>query len=240
VRGIAPMVFDNLNFQEQMERQLGLWGRFSEQIEDYTRRGLQQQMETARGRKLLSLVDPWSYRERLTMPKLLIHGANDRYWATDATRAYWNGLPGDKYLLSVPNAGHGLEDRQRVVNTLVAFFGAVADGRRLPRLREEQRVRRGEIVCRVRADVAPREARLWTVRAPDLDFRPAKWESTPLGAQGGELVGRTRRPEGEGLALFTEAEFEREGEKFTLSTPPTVYGRRAARNGQPGKAEVRP
>src|SRR5688572_25236547 len=32
VRAIAPMVFDNLNFNAQMPRQLELWGRYSEQI----------------------------------------------------------------------------------------------------------------------------------------------------------------------------------------------------------------
>src|SRR5205823_2360692 len=39
VRGIVPMVFDNLNFRKQMPRQLELWGSYSEQIEDYSRRG---------------------------------------------------------------------------------------------------------------------------------------------------------------------------------------------------------
>ena len=88
------MVFDNLKFSAQMPRQLALWGKYSEQIEDYTRRGLQQQMLSERGQQLSRMVDPWFYRDRLKMPKLLIHGSNDRYWATDAASLYWDDLRG--------------------------------------------------------------------------------------------------------------------------------------------------
>src|SRR5205807_8143282 len=145
----APMVFDNLNFRKQMPRQLELWGRYSEQIEDYSRRGLQEKMETERGRALTEVIDPWYYRKQLGMPKLLIHGANDRYWATDATRQYWDDLSGEKYLLTVPNAGHGLEDRARVLDSLTAFFHSVANGHRLPRISARQAEEHGRVVLKV-------------------------------------------------------------------------------------------
>src|SRR5262249_47337842 len=119
VRGIAPMVFDNLNFDAQMPHQLKLWGKYSEQIEDYSRRGLQAQMSSERGKQLTRMVDPWFYRDRLTMPKLLINGSNDRYWATDASTLYWDDLKGDNRLLVMPNAGHALDgDRLRMFGTI--------------------------------------------------------------------------------------------------------------------------
>lgn len=226
VRAIAPMVFDNLRFKAQMPRQLALWGKYSEQIEDYTRRGLQQKMETERGKRLTSLVDPWFYRERLKMPKLLIHGANDRYWATDATLQYWKDLPGRKHLLNVPNAGHGLDDRQRVLSTLAAFFHAVAADRELPKLDfdydEDNKVIRVEL----KSSEEPKEVRLWTSRAQDLDFRPLKWESTAVAKSGRGYEVRVDNPRSGGLALFAEAEYEHEGRRFTLSTPSAVFGRR--------------
>jgi PhoPQ-activated pathogenicity-related protein len=226
VRGIAPMVFDNLNFRAQMPRQLELWGRYSEQIDDYSRRGLQAKMETERGRKLVSLVDPWFYRNRLTMPKLLIHGANDRYWATDAVRGYWDDLRGDKYLLNVPNAGHGLEDRMRVLNTLAAFHQAVAGERAFPRLSARHSARNGRVTVTLRSTMKPREARLWTARAGDLDFRPVKWEPLSMTARDELHQGETELPKSGGLSVFAEAEFEVDGQTFTLSTPASVYGKR--------------
>jgi PhoPQ-activated pathogenicity-related protein len=228
VAGIAPMVFDNLNFNAQMPRQLELWGKYSEQIDDYSRRGLQQKMSTPRGKQLVSLVDPWFYRKQLKMPKLLIHGANDRYWATDSTRIYWDDLEGEKCLLSVPNSGHGLEDRTRVVNSITAFFHAVATGRPMPRLVHRYEEREGKVRARVTSDVSPREVRLWTARAMDLDFRPVKWESVVMPASGNGYETQVDGANGGGLAVFVEAEYEVDGRRFTLSTPTAVYGKRPA------------
>jgi PhoPQ-activated pathogenicity-related protein len=228
VQGIAPMVFDNLNFNAQMPRQLALWGKYSEQIDDYSRRGLQQQMASERGKRLLSMVDPWSYRKQLGLPKLLIHGTNDRYWATDATRAYWDELEGEKHLLAVPNSGHGLDDRLRVIDTITAFFHSVASKRRFPDLTHRYRERKGKVLASLHSDTKPVHVRLWTARATDLDFRPMKWESSPVitDGKGKDFQIEVDVPASGGIALFLEAELEEDGRRFMLSTPPAVFGKR--------------
>ena len=66
--------------------------------------------ETVEGQKLWKMVDPWVYREKITIPKLIINGANDPYWPLDALNSYWDDLKGDKWLLYVPNAGHDLRE----------------------------------------------------------------------------------------------------------------------------------
>lgn len=228
VRGIAPMVFDNLNFGAQMPRQLELWGKYSEQIDDYSRRGLQQQLATERGKKLLSIVDPWTYRKQLTLPKLLINGANDRYWPTDATRLYWNDLEGEKHVLMVPNAGHGLEDRNRVIDSLTAFFHSVSGDEALPKLTHKYEEKGGKVRLSLESTLTPKTVRLWTAKATDLDFRPVKWESADLPATTGGKKYQTELtvPTAGGIAVFFEAEFEQDGRHFTLSTPSAVYGKR--------------
>jgi len=226
VKGVAPLVFDNLNFAAQMARQLELWGGYSDQIHDYTEQGLQQQMDTERGRRLVSLVDPWFRRADLALPKLLVNGANDRYWSTDATRLYWEDLPGERRLLTVPNAGHGLEDRERVLDTMAAFFHAVAAGVTLPEVSDAWERQGDELAVRAHSSTPAREVRLWTARAPNLDFRPVRWQSVPLPADGAGYHGRVAAPSSGGLAAFVEAEYDAPDGRFSLSTPTTVYGER--------------
>jgi PhoPQ-activated pathogenicity-related protein len=222
VKAIAPMVFNNLKFSAQMPRQLALWGKYSEQIEDYTRRGLQQQMTSERGRQLTRIVDPWFYRDRLKMPKLLIHGANDRYWATDATSLFWNDLSGEKSLLTVPNSGHGLEDRARVVATLTSFFHHVAGSRSFPTLTCRNATEAKQRKLRLTTTEKPTEARLWVAHSATMDFRDSKWESSPMRADGDAYVADITVPETGGIAWFCEAVFTGPSGSYTLSTPSHV------------------
>ena len=43
-------------------------------IRDYTERGLIPIPDTTAAKKLWAMVDPWMHRDKLTMPKLLVHG----------------------------------------------------------------------------------------------------------------------------------------------------------------------
>jgi PhoPQ-activated pathogenicity-related protein len=236
VRAIVPIVFDSLKFSAQMPRQLDLWGQYSEQIQDYTRRGIQQQMSSPRGRELTRIVDPWFYRDHLKMPKLLINGANDRYWATDATSLYWDDLQGEKSLLYVPNSGHGLEDRQRVLTTAAAFFNHVAGKAEFPRLTFTNRRDGEKRILRVQSTVKPTEGRLWIAHSDTLDFRDSKWESSPMKADGDSYVGEVQVPDKGGVAWFGELVFPGPGTHgvgggaFTLCTPSQVAPDRVSRS----------
>jgi PhoPQ-activated pathogenicity-related protein len=92
VKAIAPMVIDTLNMQAQLPHQLKSYGRYSEMIGDYVKRDLVPMPKTAAAKKLWSMVDPWVYREKLTMPTMIINGANDPYWTVDALNLYWDDL----------------------------------------------------------------------------------------------------------------------------------------------------
>ena len=81
------------------------------------------------------MVDPFTYRERLLKPKMLINGANDRYWTLNALDLYWNDLQGPKYLVELPNAGHDLKvNRDWATSGLGAFFHHVVLNRPMPQL----------------------------------------------------------------------------------------------------------
>src|SRR2546429_1060243 len=71
VKAIAPMVIDMLNMKAQTAWAEKVYGKQSEQIHDYTDMGLIGRADDPPMIRLRSWVDPYAYRQRYTMPKLL-------------------------------------------------------------------------------------------------------------------------------------------------------------------------
>jgi PhoPQ-activated pathogenicity-related protein len=224
VVAIAPMVIDVLNLHRQVPHQLEAYGKPSEQVGDYTEAGIQEKLETPAGRRLVELEDPYSYRDRLTMPKLLILGTNDRYWSQDALNLYWDDLKGPKWVLYTPNCGHGLEDRDRVFATLAAYARMVASSGRWPKMRWSYRDRGDGIELTLSSDLAPKEARLFHVAARTQDFRDSRWSFEPMEKRGSSFSGHWPAPSDGYTAVFGEAVYEIDGHPFTLSTQIRILG----------------
>jgi PhoPQ-activated pathogenicity-related protein len=98
VQAIAPMVIDMLNMRVQTDWADKVYGKQSEQIRDYTDLHLLEKPDDPVMVKLRGWVDPYSYRQRYNMPKLLLLGTNDPYWTVDSLRHYWSELPGPKLI----------------------------------------------------------------------------------------------------------------------------------------------
>ena len=232
VRAIAPVVIDTLNMREQMPRQLEAFGAYSTRLAPYTSRGLVPIPETAEGRRLLSMVDPWSYREALGLPKLIINGTNDFYWATDALNLYWNELPGNKWVIYVPNAGHDLQRQDRpppdqltdFVNGLAAFSRYQISGRAMPNLKWKHESVNGRLRLTIEATPAPTGARLWVAEMPTQDFRSAKWREQTVNVSKGLVVGEVTPPENGQVAFYGELDYEIDGVKYHLSTQVRMTG----------------
>jgi len=237
VVAIAPIVIDVLNFRVQMRYQLETWGKFSEQLDDYTRKGLitpeKLEKETPQESLLRQMMDPYTYRQHLRLPKLIINGTNDRYWVVDATRIYWHDLVGPKYLLEVPNAGHGLEGgRELALATLSAFFRHIAGGEPMPAVDWNFAEEDKSVVLQMWSDQKPTDARLWVASSETKDFREARWSPQPMQEQDGRFIGRVILPEEGYVALFGQFTFQKGGLPFALST----YVRRYPPNGtKPGQ-----
>jgi len=226
---IAPMVIDMLNMTPQMGLQLASWGGFSEQIEDYTRRGLQQHMATPLGLQLQSIVDPYQYRDRLTQPKLIMLGTNDRYWPLEALNLYWPELQGEKHVLYVPNNDHGLKDLPRIVGTLVALHREAAGEIKLANPSWQLKEADGQLRLTIESDVPPSNVSAWIASSPTRDFRSAKWDSQPIDVAGGKYVFSQPIPDKGFVALFGEAVYETDGSPYYLSTNLKIAGSNASK-----------
>jgi PhoPQ-activated pathogenicity-related protein len=215
---IAPMVIDMLSMDRHLEHQLTAWGNYSHMIGDYTRRGLPEHIASPRGKSLRAIVDPYSYRKQLTQPKLLMIGTNDPYWPLDSLNLYWNDLVGPKYILYVPNNGHGLRDAARVFGTLNALNQHAANGKTLPKLSWKFDVGAQRASLRITSDQMPKNVRIWAATSPTRDFRKAQWKPYPTKRDGDAYVCELDIPkEGHG-AMFGEATYEMDGIEYFLST----------------------
>lgn len=229
VKAIAPLVIDTLNMVPQMEHQKKSFGRYSDMIRDYTEHNLVPIPEGPAAQTLWKIVDPYFYRNRLTMPKLIVNGANDPYWTVDALNLYWDELKGDKSVLIVPNAGHNLREKKngrpelapsRAVSTLSAFAKHMITGRPWPQLEWKHLDESGLACLRVSSKTPATGARLWTTSCGNTDFRQCTWTEklAEISAGGKLVVGKIKPPETGCMALYGEIDFEIDGLKYTLST----------------------
>lgn len=186
VKGIAPMVIDMLNMPAQTEWAKKAYGKQSEQIRDYTDLNLIERMNDPRMVELRSWVDPFSYVERYTMPKLLLLGTNDPYWVVDSLRHYWGALPEPKLVFQTPNAGHDLAGGGEALPALTAFVRMIADRANLPSVRWTfSQTGQGAAQLALSVDRQARQIRLWTADSKDRDFRDDHWTSRELEIQPG-------------------------------------------------------
>jgi PhoPQ-activated pathogenicity-related protein len=226
IKAIIPLVIDTLNMKEQLPHQFRSYGAFSDSLIDYTRAGLLPMPDTPAARKLWSMVDPYVYREQLKLPKMIINGSNDPYWSLDALNLYWNDLPGEKWLLYVPNAGHNLRqklasgqtDFSRAGNTLMAFARHMTIDNPMPTLKWKHDQQNGKLHVEAEASEAPVSARLWLANSPTRDFRKAAWRELPAELKGMKASASLVPQEKGYTAYYLETEFDMKGLRYFLST----------------------
>lgn len=226
VKAIAPMVIDTLNMKEQLALQITSFGKPSDMIRDYTQRGLIPIPKGERAELLWKMVDPYMYREKVVMPKLLINGTNDPYWPQDAMNLYWDQLQGEKWALYVPNAGHGLDQkfkdkpssRDRAINTLAVFGRKQLKGESLPKLTWKHDDVDGKLQLKVTSNATPKAVRTWSADSTTRDFRKSIWSDAPAKFESGSATILVDRPTAGWRTFFAELEFEEDGVPYYLST----------------------
>ena len=181
VKAIGPMVIDVLNMPVSLDYQLTAWNEYSVQIEDYTKLEIPQTVSTPDGNALTQMIDPYSYRDKLTMPKLIFIGTNDEYWPIDAIKNYIDSIPGNNFIQYTPNAGHDLAGGAKALKALSAFWGYTLKKTPYPELKYKLDTDKTSATLSVESDSkALVNAFLWSADSEDRDFRDEKWDSIPL------------------------------------------------------------
>jgi PhoPQ-activated pathogenicity-related protein len=130
---IAPTVFDLLNMQPNLEHHYRSFGGWSWAFFPYWAEDVSRYLYHPRVEVMAEFIDPISFNERLTMPKLVICAAGDQFFPPDGSYYFWEELTGPKYLQIWENDDHSLTDHlDRRDSTLQGFFLSVYRGVALP------------------------------------------------------------------------------------------------------------
>ena len=230
VVAIEPIVIDMLNSVKSFEHHYQAYGFYSEAVKDYQDMGLMNVSNTPQYGALMRLEEPFSYRDRFTMPKFAVNSAGDQYFLPDSSQFYWDDLPGEKYLRYVPNTNHSLRDSD-AHDSLVAFYDSFLRGQPRPKFFWKFE-KNGDI--RVTSIDKPSEVKLWAAHNPEhRDFRlmtiGKAYQGSVLTSRGDNVyIGHVDKPEKGWTAFFVEMTYPSGGKypfKFTSAvrvTPDTL------------------
>jgi PhoPQ-activated pathogenicity-related protein/acetyl esterase/lipase len=229
VSGIAPVVFDYLNAEASVEFhehvyadvEEGVFGGYAEAVFDYYQMGVFERMGTPRSDLLVEMVDPYSYRDRLTMPKFAINSAGDQFMPM-ASRYYIQEMSGPTYVRYMPNTGHSTANQG-----VAEFFSVLEVDGDLPEFTWQFD---GIQENTIRLNVAdkPVSIKKWQATNPNnLDFRidyfGDNWTSTQLNEQpSGEYLESVTVPQTGGTAFFLELVYEVGNETLVFTTDATI------------------
>lgn len=176
VKAIGPMVIDMLNMPKTLSYQFETYGEYSDQIEDYVKIGIPQSTSSPDGKAITAMIDPYSYKEKLTVPKMIFVGTNDPYWTADAIKHYFDQIPGKNLIHYVPNAGHDLAGGKQALEGLSAFFGLTLQNKEYPVSTWAVNKTAEGFELAVQANPNDLvEAAIWATTSADRDFRNNLW-----------------------------------------------------------------
>ena len=220
VVGIVPLVIDLLNLEPSFQHHWQAYGFWAPAIKDYVEMKIVEWTGSPEYRKLLEIEDPYEYRDRLTMPKLMINASGDQFFLPDSSQFYFDRLKGEKYLRYVPNADHSMRGTD-VFDTVLAFYQRLLNGSDGPRFTWSFE-KDGSI--RVKSSDKPIVVKLWQATNPKArDFRvdtigKTYRESVLTPDKSGEWVAHIEKPGSGWTASFVELTFD----DLKLTTPVRV------------------
>ena len=206
IKAILPASIDLLNLGEQFEHHWDAYGFYSAAIQDYVAYDLPCRAHTPEGRDLVGIIDPYAYRDRLTMRKLVVNSAGDQFFLPDSSQFYFQDLPGPKLLRYTLNTDHSQgQDLEAIIRPTLSWLIDILEDDQDPDFTWSLQP---DGAIRVETQTPPEAVRLWQATNPNArDFRletiGAAWQSTPLADSGGGVYIGQVPPPTQGWTAFT-------------------------------------
>jgi PKD repeat protein len=248
VKAIAPIVIDLLNVDESMihhkkslaNQALGTTGGYSDAIIDYTGFGIFDRLtlgNNAGANALIAQIDPYEYRDRVIIPKLLLNASGDEFFLPDSAQFYINDLEGETNISYIPNVGHSLganafdiSDTNSALFILTSWILGILQDVERPSINWAFPDDNTIVVSLDDPSGETPEVLLWSINNPNFrDFRKAYtdsisrvWTSQELTAQpNGTYVGNVADPATGWTAYYIQVRFDSDAEtEFSIPGQP--------------------
>ena len=222
VVAIMPIVIDMLNVVPSFGHHWQAYGFWAPAVDDYVREGVMEWQNSREYRSLMQYIEPYSFRERLTLPKFLINASGDQFFLPDSWQFYWADLKGEKHIRYVANANHSLRGSD-ALESIAAFHYLIINTKARPQF--SWSVTNGKINLQTVDANPPEKIRLWHAANPEArDFRLRTigkgWQSheIPLNDAGKYEIA-IETPQTGWAAFFAELKYPGTGEiPLKLST----------------------
>lgn len=207
VTAVAPIVSDLLNMKKSFAHHWACYGFWAAALSPYTVMGIFDQFDSPRCSELINIVDPYAYKDRLTMPKYIINASGDDFFVSDGVQFYFTQLTGEKYLRHVPNTDHYLSGAtSNVLNSIVPFYYALLNNLQRPRFSWTVNENGSTILTTIDT---PATVKLWQItNTSTRDFRRittgSTWSSTVLTGSAGIYIAQVNPPANGWTAYFAE------------------------------------
>lgn len=223
VIAIVPVVIDTLNVEASALHAYRAYGFWPPALQPYQKLGIMEWIGTPQFDALIHIEDPYTYRERITVPKLIVNATGDQYFTPDSSQFYYAGLRGEKYLRYLPNTDHSLKGASRTAaDTGKAFVDSIIKGTARPDYAWQTH---SDGTIAVQSETKPFSVKLWQALNPDArDFRLEiignGFIATDLRDRGGyRYAANVPRPHRGFAAYFIELAYTTAtGDVFTVTT----------------------
>ena len=210
VIAIVPIVIDMLNMIPSFNHHWRVYGKWAAAIGDYQLEGIMEWQNSQEYQRLAELTEPYNFKKKLTLPKLLLNATGDQFFIPDSWQFYWKDLLGEKHLRYVPNSEHSMGGTD-AIESLVAFHQMILANQDRPDFDWE--VMDGTIHIQTKPAFQPLAITLWQAYNPkarnfQVDEIGRAYTSTtiPLSADGKYQV-QIKKPTEGWAAFFVEMTF---------------------------------
>ncbi len=224
VVAIVPIVIDLLNVIPSFKHHYAAYGFWAPAVHDYEEMGIMNWQDTPEYAALMKIEEPYEYRDRLTMPKLILNAAGDQFFLPDSSQFYWNDLTGPKYIRYVPNGDHSLKNTD-AFSSLLTFHDAILRKKALPQY-SWSLPQPG--VIHVESKTKPSKVKLWQATNPNArDFRletigPAYKDSEVTATADGVYEVKLQNPPEGWTAAFIELTYDNDPAPYKFTSGVTI------------------